>query len=232
MFSRPLTLAILGFPLLFGGCTSPKPLNADYAKRAYLKQQKELSAPLPSENRIEGALLNLQADRRAQWEKQDYETLDAWIQRLEEELKNNKQNLDIVQSEFESNTVKENSISNSIKGFIDRNNSMTATLQDHLLKDSKGLKFAQLIPPFSVYLVRKGDTLYSIAQKFYKSSSAIADIMDWNRGWIRYPNQIQAGIPLVLYSSLSTKKGNVQVFNFIHHLDELREEELALSGKK
>ena len=56
----------------------------------------------------------------------------------------------------------------------------------------------------------------------------IPEIMDWNRGWVRYPNQIQAGIPLVLFNSPKVKSGNMKVFKFISHLDAVREDQLAL----
>ncbi len=234
MFSRSLTLAMLGLPLLFGGCVPSKPPNADYAKRAYLKQQEEISSPssFPIEDRVSKATLHFDSDSRSQWEKQSYETLDSWIERLKNSLEGNDKLLQAQKTVFDSLVKEEATISERIRELLTSNNSMIATLQNSLIKENKNLNTTKLTPPFSIYLVQKGDTLYSISQKFYKTSSAIVDIMDWNRGWIRYPSQIQTGTPLVLYHSLSTKKGNLQVFNFIHLLDELREEELALTETK
>lgn len=234
MFSRPFTLAILGLPLLFGGCMPTKAPRANYAKRAYLKQQEEPSSSshFPSENRIEKALLNLEPNTRKLWAKQDYETLDSWILRLENTLSENAKNLNNQRHSYEALKEKENNLSNRMESLIEKNNSISATLQDILTINAKNTSSLALIPPFKIHLVREGDTLYSIANKYYKSASAIPDIMDWNRGWIRYPNQIQTGIPIVLYNSLSVKKGNMKVFNFISHLDEVREAEIALSSDK
>lgn len=233
MFSRYLSLAILGLPLLFGGCSRQKLLSADYAKRAYLKQQEEIETPsaFPAEDQSADVVVHLKSKSREHWKRQSYESLDRWISRLEKTLEGNQSKLSTLKNAYEALEEEELSFSNQVEKLTEDNNTIRTQLQDVISKNIKNEQTIKLAPPFRVYLVRKGDTLYSIAQKFYKTASAIPDIMNWNRGWIRYPNQIQAGTPLVLFNTLDEGRGNIKVFNFIRQLDELRKEELALKDK-
>jgi hypothetical protein len=66
--------------------------------------------------------------------------------------------------------------------------------------------------------VRSGDTLFSIANEYYNEPDKIKEIVLWNQAWVRFPEEILAGLALILFPEESTYKNPKVVENYIQRL--------------
>jgi LysM repeat protein len=206
----------------------PKAPTSYYAERAYRDNQEILKTPsaFPDTNRYEEAIIPLSPDDRTKWEMQSYETIDDWSNRIARSLTTNQEVLDQDKEELAMLIEKEQSLSEDIQSLLQVNEQ----LEQHISENRSAFKKAEgtlhLVPPFKIHLVQRGETLYSLAMKYYGSADAIPTIMQWNRGWIRYPNVLLAGTPLVLYSNLKETNNSSKMSRFITSLQHVRKHTL------
>jgi gas vesicle protein/phage tail protein X len=207
----------------------PKPPTSFYAERAYRENQEILKTPsaFPETDRYEEAVIILSQDDRAKWEMQSYETIDDWSKRITRSLSANQEILDEDKDELATLIEKEQALSEDIQSLLQVNEQLEQSIAENRSAFEQAENTLHLVPPFKIHLVQKGETLYSLAMKYYGSAEAVPAIMQWNRGWIRYPNVLLAGVPLVLYSNLQETSNSSKMSRFILSLQQIREHTLA-----
>ncbi|MDF2576981.1 MAG: hypothetical protein K0S74_465 [Chlamydiales bacterium] len=185
--------------------------NPNYAQKAYLSERAAQELP-PSEVTLNQPTRDdirmLPHDYRYDaWEKQAYESIDQWSERLQENLELNQDLFIEKQQQYESTRAEELIYLQKIQHMKKLNVEMEQFISARQTASADPTKEQQLTgvtitgqrPPFTVHLVTKGETLYSISAKYYGSGDKVKDIMLWNQGWIRSPNNLMAGLALVLF---------------------------------
>ncbi len=230
--SLPSLFCLLSLALT--GCLPQHSPSASYAKEAFREEYEQAKVPaqFPPDERVEDVSFTIEEDLRSKWQKQSYETIDDWVSRLKTSLKENHRQLKEKQLAVQVLKKQQEDLSNKVNQLTTRNYQLTDKLQQKEGVAEKVKRDLPLIPPFKVHLVRRGDTLFSIANQYYKDPSMVSKIMSWNRGWIRYANQLAAGIPLVLFSPGAAPSSQTTVLRFISTLDAQRDEILAQKESK
>jgi hypothetical protein len=81
--------------------------------------------------------------------------------------------------------------------------------------------------PFTIHLVQPNETLYSISQAYYGTGDKVDDIISWNQGWIRSPQQLLAGLTLVLFfQDRQAERGQTTVNKYIREIQKSLNESL------
>jgi len=229
------TLALIALSsLLLGGCCRPNrneqcdngPIT--YAQRAYLQQQSAECSPSTQnfdQQHLTPPLLDLaECDYTGEWERQEYETVDDWVARLRMCMCTNRDAINGLESEYNQLAEQERQIGANIRDLVSKNESLREMRSQLQAEQAADPDFRQLgseaPPPFIVHFVKKGETLYSIARQYYNSSEMIDNIVRWNGGWIRRPEELVAGLGLVLFPKTSDKTGQSIVENYIDSLEE------------
>lgn len=136
---------------------------------------------------------SLAADSPLRWHQHPYETPHDHMARLATLAESEETSLTLLEEELTRLLEKKASILEKIS----RLESQKEKLESTFLKEP-----APLSPsPFTLYLVCPGDTLYSLALRYYGSGAFFTSIAEWNADWVQDPNQITAGMALLLFSS-------------------------------
>ena len=212
---------------LFSNTSCQSNKYPDYAQRAYLEQQaerKNMATPqVPAAPNEEDLVLNLESEDNSEWFRQSYESIDEWLYRIQELLELNHDAIKILQSELEHLSATSQDHITSIQAFVHQNNQLQEMIQMPIHEEHVAESGVQTAapPPFQVHFVRPGDTLYSIALKYYGTSDKIRDIMVWNRGWLRHPDDLIAGLSIILFNENAPEKKQVIVEEYIDELNSL-----------
>jgi len=211
--------------VLFCGCCRRTPYCYDdvttYAQRAYLEE--EAMASCLEEQDPAPALLDLRdCDCTDGWQRQPYETVDEWLERIQQCMCMNRDTILNLEEEYHALQAREQGLATKIQSFISKNEhlrELRSQLNDEERQNSdfKGLSSGEN-PPFTIHLVQRGETLYSIAMQHYHSREMVDNMMRWNQGWIRHPDELIAGLGLVLFPADSKAVGQKVVANYLEEL--------------
>jgi hypothetical protein len=114
---------------------------------------------------------------------------------------------------------KQKTYTDQIEVLVHQNQNMKQRLQDpEKLLTYEGDQWVGFEPPFGVYMVEKGETLFSIARNYYKGTDMVPMIVKWNQGWIRNENNIMAGLGLVLFRKSVEDKSPQAVERYLEQL--------------
>lgn len=181
----------------------------DYARRAYREQQElarlDLSPPYQEEITEEDLVLALE-EADLTWERYPYETVEEWVDRLQSILRVNRDALLLLMEQYETLENQERGLARSIQELSRQNESLRKELSDRDPSSSETMgslamssSAQQEYAPFTLHLVQRGETLYSIARHYYNNPEMVSSILLWNQGWIRHPEELVAGLSLVLF---------------------------------
>ncbi len=217
----PLLLPLLSLSF---GCHQTPP-DPTYAREAYLKQQAAKQEPTSTHYLNELAQPNLtvpiHSNAHAEWKKEAYESYEQWTTRLTETLAYNDVVIRNSEGKLELIEKEQITIAKRIKELTEANETMQKLLVLPPKTNGKEEVYKTLIrPPFTIHLVTKGDTLYSIAMKYYGSSTMVDKILLWNQEWIRSPGQLIAGLGLILFMDNTEEQGQSIVDAYIKQLQQ------------
>lgn len=231
----PLVFTLLG--LWMAGCQRHRydcddtAYSGSYTKRAYLEQKAnrdEAPATRLDEPAEAALVLDLtECDYDASWERQPYETVDEWLERIQHCMCLNRDTIRSLEDEYERLQGEESQYATRIQGLIKKNERLRALHSEASQEQYSNKTFEDLPtdapPPFTVHVVQKGETLFSIAMRYYGSGDMVNKIMLWNQGWIRHPHELYAGLGLVLFNEASTAAGQKVVEQYIESLYDNKE---------
>jgi phage tail protein X len=150
-------------------------------------------------------VLNLESEQRSDWQRQAYETMEDWLARIEQllfaqhakiqALREQVQDADQDESNVVERIQRYRKLNEGLQGLVLRSRAQQE--QQSLGEEQEPVKEKRA--PFTVHMIKRGDTLYSLAKHYYGDAQKVHDIMLWNQGWVRYPEQIKAGQALILY---------------------------------
>ena len=195
-----------------------------YVREAYQQQKKEQasinnSTPLDEPSQKD-YIINLDQEIMEVWQRYPWETVDQWIERIQSLMVMNNETIRRLRHEVSEIKGKEQVIVKGIQETIERNEELRSRLSElapeeevAAIEDIPYLHVPE--PPFQVHLVKKGETLFSIARHYYQDPSMVHDIVIWNQGWVRNPEQIVAGIALVLFNENAEQKNEEIVEEFL-----------------
>ncbi|MCB1134621.1 MAG: LysM peptidoglycan-binding domain-containing protein, partial [Chlamydiia bacterium] len=183
------------------GCYEPRNY---YAEEAFLRQRYERervgASQVVDEVVREDLVVDLESDMRPEWQRKGYETVDEWQARLEALLYLHRDQILALRETVDDLEGREKDLIDKIQRYRKSNDQLRNQVEEaqaperRSQKKQSGSTYHASIPdlPFNVHLIRKGDTLYSIAMHYYKDGSRVHDIMHWNQGWLRYAERILA----------------------------------------
>lgn len=150
-------------------------------------------------------LLDLRDCHEDPWARQPYESIDDWTDRLQRCLCTQRDTITNLEEEYQSLEKREKELTSSLQSLIGQTEGLRKQWETKksriVATPPPPLPGLQPVAeaPFMVYVVQKGDTLCSIARKYYHDASKWHDILRWNAGWIRHPNELVAGVGLALF---------------------------------
>ncbi len=169
--------------------------------------------------------LKLEKSAHLQWEQQRHESVSDWLARINELLESNSEELKLAERELIELLEEEKQLNARINLFVRKNQEMRnheprkAQEEDSTKEGQVKPKTADIQFPFTVHLVQEGDTLYSIAEKYYASGDRYQDLFLWNQGWVRDEDHIVAGLGLVLFLPHVKKKNEKTIAQYIMRLE-------------
>ena len=215
------------FLCILGGCT-PKQKGTNYARRASLEQeaQKRQSPPIPrlDEAGIQDVLVDTEIYRNNDWDRHQYETVDEWSSRMQRLLEINRDALAFSKKELTDLEKVEMETAAQVSDLVKRNDNLIRQISkpmDREVRDSEEEKVT-LVADFTIDLIRKGETLYSIAMKNYETADMVKDIAIWNQGWIRHPDEVLAGLAVVLFPEEAQEKQSAVVDEYLKKLRSMK----------
>jgi LysM repeat protein len=226
LYKLPLVISVA--TALFPSCQKNPPHNT-YSQRAYLNEQSKqelstLTTPMnqPTRNDLRVSLPNYQNDK---WERQPYESLEAWAKRLREAVENNNDSFILLQDDYNRTHTEEQHLLQQIEEFKTTNviiekriKEYQNNLNDNTTSSAQSFIVSQKIP-FTIHLVAKNETLYSLAKLHYGNPAKVKDIIKWNQNWMRTPQTLMAGLGLVLfYEDTKAEKGQSIVNTYIREV--------------
>ncbi|MFT4552017.1 MAG: phage host-nuclease inhibitor protein Gam [Chlamydiales bacterium] len=229
MTSRTM-LAVLSatmFLFILLGCT-PKQKGTNYARRAFLEQeaQKRHTPTIPrlDEPGIHDILVDVDAYRSEDWERHQYESVDQWSSRMQRLLEINRDALAFSNKELADLEKVEIETAAQVSDLVKRNDSLIRQISKPMDKESRERDDEGAIPTadFTIDLIRKGETLYSIAMKNYETAAMVKDIAIWNQGWIRHPDEVLAGLAVVLFPEEAREKQSAVVDEYLKKLRNMK----------
>ncbi|MDF2549792.1 MAG: hypothetical protein K0S07_859 [Chlamydiales bacterium] len=196
--------------------------------------EEEAPQPRLSEKTRADLMIEVVEEDPPHWQRQPYETIDDWTLRLQEQLSLNDLILNGLKENYEELTLKESETAEAIQDLIYKNQQMGTLLtqeKSQAARREKKLFGVNLpAPPFSFYLIKPKDTLYSIALKRFRNKEAMQNILLWNQGWIRYPTEIVAGQCLILFheegANRSLETANHYFKSLNEAIDQMKQEKL------
>lgn len=205
--------------LLVVSCQSPR-AHLTYAEKDYLKnkskqlysgQKDQINQPTREDLRVD-----THDYRYDSWERQGYETIEEWTNRLASLLELNRDLYLLNKPKFESLREQELSSLSQIHKLKKLNSSIEKWIEKHTnaVNDKitvKGINLGQA--PFTVHIVKKGESLCSISRLYYGTHEKAEQIFSWNQSWLRNPNQLLTGTALVLFFDLSKVDRNQSIVN-------------------
>jgi hypothetical protein len=216
-----LSLSVL---LITCGCHQSKD-RADYTRRAYHQQQREEQAESDLEVRLDQPIEGTDVVVIDQFEEDPFprlpwESIEEWTDRLQKQLLLNHDTVTRLEDELDEIEARETGLSKQLQVVVAMNERLRTRLSDVVPPATEEAShddfFASLPPPtFRVHLVKKGETLYSIAVSQYKDPGRVRDILLWNQGWLRDPHEMTAGLALVLFSEQAGEKNEQIVENYV-----------------
>jgi hypothetical protein len=219
-----LLLPLMLFILV--GCTYRHKDKAYYTRDAYEKQQLQsltTQTTLVDQKNPSELLLDLSDELQEEWQRIPWETIDDWMERIQNQLVLNSTRIRQLQSEQSKITGKERDVVQELQVVLAANEEMRHMMSN--LQPMEGVAKAdaeifEILPPpsFQLHFVQKGDTLYSLSNYYYDDPEMIHDIMLWNQGWLRDPHQLVAGLALVLFNDQAPEKNEQVVENYISRI--------------
>lgn len=215
-------LSLFLFCLTLASCSSfKKPEPAHYAVAAYQKQESEkeqhLDGPVNEATRKD-FIVEIAEGKRLDWEPFPYETIEGWFERHLRQVERNANLISDLEVQLVQMESQQANLGEQIHIFLTENEKLRNQIHQKALEVSEEV-FADKIstppPPFKIHLVRKGDTLTSIALQYYNDETKIVDIMRWNRGWVRHSEELIAGVSLVLFPPGTLNQSQEIVDNFM-----------------
>ncbi|MBN4066952.1 LysM peptidoglycan-binding domain-containing protein [Simkania negevensis] len=233
VYSCCLLLAALTF--LSTSCQQKKGYP-NYAQRQYLEQQVKGEQPFApvalNEQGEEDLLLDIPLTLDSDfWKRKPYESIDHWRYRLQTVLVRDKNEIEIGKDRLINLENHQRHLIDEIEATLALNEKLSKELAHYTDKREKAVEeeesvWERHLPPFTIHLVEKGDTLCSIAREYYNQScspdgilpTAVDQIMLWNQGWLRNPDEITAGVGLVLFFDPRHPQSNEEVANHIEYV--------------
>ncbi|MBB64460.1 MAG: hypothetical protein CMO81_05305 [Waddliaceae bacterium] len=210
--------------LLFSACQSAK--HPNYAQRAYLQQKAEHKERLNdrgswNETTSEQLTVDLTQDEHPEWLRQPYETIDEWHQRIQDLMEHKQEKIETLEAKLNGLNTENEALIQSIQGMVQRNADLKSMIHRNTPSEKKPAlnKVEAMSPPsFRIHIVEKGETLFSLSMRYYGTASKQRDIMIWNRGWVRHPDDILAGVALILFDEFAKEKKQQVVDAYINKL--------------
>lgn len=194
---------------LFALCSCSPSRSGNYSREIYKKAWATRKSDLGQEKGEKGAEnLTLRKKKRERWERRGEETVSEWVRRIEESMRENEDLLNLQKQRHALLKEEEAKYRDEIRQIAQRTLYWESQLQEGKTSvvglkrenrsQKKFLSKGQLAP-FTLHLVRKGETLYSIASKYYADSGKVEEIFSWNQGWLENREKVLAGMGLVLF---------------------------------
>lgn len=215
--------AVLAAVLIFAGCS--RPTDSNYATRAYDEQHaKQKMAVTPhslNQQSKEDLLVDLKAQYFDQdWCQQPYEGVDEWLARMHEMLALNEDALRGERDDLKDLQEKQNECLEKIRYLVNQNETIKRKVANPEAVEKQSIDVeTETRLPFVIHLVKEGDTLYSIAKQYYRSTAILNQIIQWNQGWIRSKDDILAGLGIVLFSEDTIDKGPGAIDHYLEQMD-------------
>ncbi len=149
---------------------------------------------------------SLHAEDLVHWHQHPYETPNDHIKRLESLASAENEAIDLLEEELACLLQKKTSILEKIS----RLQGQKEKLESTFLKEPSPFTPS----PFTLHLVRPGDTLYRLALHYYGSGELFTSIAHWNAAWVKDPNKITAGMALLLFPDPNqiVKKSSIEEY--------------------
>jgi len=216
-----LTTLILGF----SGCQHRKK-DDDYVQREYREQRDmrsdRLSTPAQDEQDSSEFVLQIEPPlEKREWQRRPYETIDDWLDRLRHILLANQDIINELRTD--SAELDEDQAKHAAKlgALIKRNEQLRAEINKPKDKEPHVMQTVATpapIAPFTVHVVKRKETLFSIAMEHYGTGAMVKEIMLWNQGWIRDPDALVAGMGLVLFPVQAGDTHQKVVDQYLHQV--------------
>lgn len=199
-----VSLSLTG-ALFLGGCQTCTSYPNYPAQRAFCEEQSHCQAPIfnrMDEASREDLVIDLSQTCLPQWRRRAYESVEQWLERIESELHEKQFQINEMEVSLQGLEEKERELARKVQLYRKGNAELRSKIsppQEETLAFSASSQPQLAPPPFLIHLVKKGETLFSISMDHYGTGKKIPELMQWNQGWVRYPEDILAGMALVLF---------------------------------
>lgn len=167
------------------------------------------------------------------WIRLPYETVDDWVSRVVSILERNHYFIEDLQAALSRVESQESTAVAKLHHLIQQNESLRGEISDFgtperekavedgsFAHDDTVVRTPYTTPAnFKIHMVRSGETLYSLALKYYSRSERTRDLILWNQGWIRSPEELLAGSALILFPDNAPEKTQQVVDLYIENLE-------------
>lgn len=216
----PLYLLVLCL-FCFSSCQKQ---SLPYVKRALIERQgkKQVSEPRIDDPGEKELFLNASLRQEPLLQKKSYETIDQWVDRLDSLIRSQQNAIKHREKKLAQLNEREESLSQRVYDLSLRNEVLRKSLSAPLEKQARmeeGQRIQVASADFEFVLIRKNDTLFSIAMREYEDPEMVKEIAIWNQGWIRHPDDVLAGLSLILFP-LEAKERNPLIVE--QYLEKLR----------
>jgi len=211
--------------ITFSSCQHNKE-QLDYTQQAYEEQQMDCMEPLspPPRDEISCEELTLKIEscvEKPEWQRKPYETIDSWLDRIRNILLVNQKRIDELREQKAGLAKEQQQHTGKMNALIERNEQLRQEMSEAIDENAPPehtITISTPPAPFTVYVVRKGDTLFSIAMKHYGTGTMVRDILLWNQGWIRDPHELVAGMGIVLFTPEAKDTRQQIVEQYLHQV--------------
>lgn len=213
--------------LALTACSHRSKDDAYYTRKAYKEQRWRQDGPRKSasvdQQSHADALLSLDEEIREEWQRLPWETVDEWMERIQTHLALNRERISALRDTLGVQQTEEKRVVASLQAVIAKNEEMRELVSELQPKDGLAQADIELFqslpePTFRLHLIRRGDTLFSIANYYYQDPQMITDIMLWNQGWLRNQHQLLAGVAIVLFDSNTAEKNEQVVEEYLRRI--------------
>lgn len=194
-----------------------------YVKRALIDRegQKTLSQPRLDDPKEKELFVSLNLQEEPLLQKKAYESIDQWVDRLDALMRSQQNAIDHRQKKLLDLNERQEGLSARVYDLSLRNEVLKKTLsapleQQARMEEGKKINVSQA--DFEFVLIRKNDTLFSIAMKEYEDAEMVKEIALWNQGWIRHPDDVLAGLSLILFPIEAKERNPLIVEQYLEKL--------------
>lgn len=217
-----------------------------YARKAFREQLASkgrlFDGAVIDEPAPDDLVLMIEEDPMGEWQRLPHETVEQWFARIYRELVRRHEIILDLEQNLDALSLEESEKVTRLQESVRKSEELRAMLEvweepadSSFASGDSGAGFREgeialkeieasatslpRDPGFMIHLVKKGETLYSIAQHYYGDGEMAREILLWNQGWIRSPYELLAGSGIILFPKDAQHKKQQVVDTYLRKLE-------------